>query len=435
MKRRRILVVYAGFPTRATLSDGLYCFDRYSADEVFYLNLRFKGVPRYIWKLPFDLVIFHTLFFPSRHDPRAFNALVRKALPLSGCAGVKVMIPQDEFINAKGVNAFIRGFGIDVVFSAMPEREWPNIYDSIDRSRVRIYRVLPGYLDDGRLKRIEKFGKGKASRAIDIGYRTAGRPPAWFGRHGMLKQRIADVFADLGGKHGLKMDISTSAADTLLGDDWYRFLYRCKYALGVEGGTSVLDFDGGIKQRTEEYCNKYPAAGLEEVERACFPGLDGQFRGYAISPRHLEACATRTCQVLTEGEYNGVLVPGKHYIPVKRDFSNVNEVIEIVLRDRLREQITDRAYRDIVQSGKYSYREFVQFVISRSLDASGGHKKTAEPRGVSDVAAYYRGKVADGVDRLIGRLHRSVITPMRQRRIGGAEGDKSPCLMVNGRGD
>ena len=55
---------------------------------------------------------------------------------------------------------------------------------------------------------------------------------------------------------------------------------------------------------------------------------DGRLQLFAISPRHLEACATRTCQVLVEGEYSGVLRPGEHYIPVRKDLSNLDDVLE-----------------------------------------------------------------------------------------------------------
>jgi hypothetical protein len=343
---------------------------------------------------------------------------MNKALPLAECSGVKVMIPQDEFINAQGVNEFINRFGIDVVFSVMPDLEWPEIYSTIDRSRVRIYRVLAGYLDDMRLKKLSQFVKRTKSRVIDIGYRTAGRPPAWFGRHGLLKQQIAEVFSEKGKGFGLRMDISTSAADTLLGNEWYRFLCRCKYTIGVEGGTSIIDPDGSIKHRTEVYCEKNPDARYEEIEQACFPGLDGKFRGYAISPRHLEACATQTCQLLTEGDYNGILLPGRHYIAVKEDFSNLGEVLKEVKRDSLRKQIVGTAYQEIVESGEYTYRHFVDFVISRSLRIAVRSRN----KPISENSAYrivYRWmRFVNVIDQLIDWVHGYMVMPLRQRLLG-----------------
>ena len=42
---------------------------------------------------------------------------------------------------------------------------------------------------------------------------------------------------------------------------------------------------------------------------------------------------TKTAQILVEGRYSGVLEPERHYLPVRRDFSNLDEVLERA-RDR-----------------------------------------------------------------------------------------------------
>ena len=73
-----------------------------------------------------------------------------------------------------------------------------------------------------------------------------------------------------------------------------------------------MDWDGQVHEATGKYVKNHPDADYDEIERNCFPGMDGTFKGVAISPRHLEACATETCQILIEGHYNGILVPDKH---------------------------------------------------------------------------------------------------------------------------
>jgi hypothetical protein len=52
---------------------------------------------------------------------------------------------------------------------------------------------------------------------------------------------------------------------------------------------------------------------------------------------------------------------------LKRDFSNLNEVLEIMKDDNKRNQIVEQAYQDIVLSNKYSYQHLVNFVIDKSL--------------------------------------------------------------------
>ena len=47
-----------------------------------------------------------------------------------------------------------------------------------------------------------------------------------------------------------------------------------------------------------------------------------------ITPRSFEAIAMKTVQVMYPGKYSGILEPWRHYIPINRDFSNLNEVID-----------------------------------------------------------------------------------------------------------
>jgi hypothetical protein len=364
-----ILVVYYykhEYPARVATADHLYSFRRYSRDNCFYWNAAFGSVPRYVTNVEFDLIIFQTIFLSERWDRDAFRLLTNKIAVLKENKAVKVALPQDEFINTDLLSDFINEFDISHVFSVAPESEWNKIYVGVDQKRVKFTNVLTGYLDESTVKKIEALASSGRPRTIDIGYR-AWRAAAWLGRHGILKVEIADRFNERAPAKSLVTDISTNPKDTFLGDAWYEFLLRCKYMIGVEGGASVLDRDGTIREKTDAYVQANPQASFEEIEARCFPGLDGELQLFAISPRHLEACATRTCQVLIEGWYNGVLEPGRHYIELKRDFSNLESVLDDIKQDHHRIAITERAYQDVVASGNYTYRSFVETVIHQSL--------------------------------------------------------------------
>lgn len=51
--------------------------------------------------------------------------------------------------------------------------------------------------------------------------------------------------------------------------------------------------------------------------------------------------------------------PHRHYIPLNKDFSNIDEVLEKLSDEAFIEALTDRAYREIIESGRFSYRGFV----------------------------------------------------------------------------
>ena len=110
-------------------------------------------------------------------------------------------------------------------------------------------------------------------------------------------------------------DISLDPGATLLGDDWFRALARSRVDARRGGrrqhpGSRAARSAGA----TMRYVADHPDATYDEIEAACFPGRDGELALFAISPRHLEACATRTGQILVEGTYSGALEPGRHYL-------------------------------------------------------------------------------------------------------------------------
>lgn len=425
-RRANILILYHNMvaPLRSTLRDLLLSFGKYSDHRVFYLNLAFGGVPSYLLKVPFDLIVFHTLFLNSHWKPARFEQLRRKVQVLKGMKAVKIALPQDEFYSGKLLSGFINEFDIRHVFSVQPESEWSNIYRTVDFRKVRFHRVLTAYLGDDLLEKISREKARRPERAIDIGYRTPGMTHgklAWYGRHGLLKVEISERVQKRAAVRGIVCDISHHPRDVITGDAWYRFLLGCKYQLGTEGGTSIQDWDGRLHEATGRYVKEHPKASYEEIERNCFPGLDGTFHGIAISPRHLEACATGTCQILIEGDYNGILQPDRHYIELKKDFSNLDGILDRVIRDDERQRITEQAFADIVESRNYSYRKFTDFVVGAALAGSDGQKiQSPSPR----IEAAHN--LAGALDRLswiaLSILYRGVILARDARfRVRGAQ--------------
>jgi hypothetical protein len=195
----------------------------------------------------------------------------------------------------------------------------------------------------------------------------------------MRKGWIADAFQAAGEAVGLRTDISLEPGDTLVGDDWFKFLLRCRYTIGVESGAGILDRSGRIRACSDDYVARRPSATFEEVEAHCFPGLDGNLNLRTISPRHLEACATRTTQILVEGAYSGILEAGRHFLPVREDLSNVDEIVESVRTSDGHREMADRAYTDVVASGRYGYDTFVGLILGTAGIAADGR---ARRRGI-----------------------------------------------------
>jgi len=361
----KILIVYYQVrrSDRNTIDEHLYAFARYSGEECHYLNV-FFGIPRYITRISFDLVVYHYTFTSLKWDgaPR-FRAYLKKFGALKEIPGYKVAIPQDEYVNSSIMCEFFSEFGVKTVFTCLDPKDYEKIYPQVHSGLDHYITVLTGYIDERSIEKVVGFMKPHTDRAIDVGYR-ARKLPFWLGRHSLIKWQLTERFLEAYRETGNSIDLSNDYKDVFVGKDWYRFLGDCRVVLGCEGGASLHDPDGSIRACVEEYTTSHPEASFEEVERACFAGLDRNLDLYAISPRHFEACITKTCQALVEGHYAGIFKPGIHYIEIKKDWSNIEEVIQTIEDKALCEKIAERAYSDIILSGEFTYRRFVRSILN-----------------------------------------------------------------------
>jgi hypothetical protein len=179
------------------------------------------------------------------------------------------------------------------------------------------------------------------------------------GAIGREKQIIAERFKQICGNNGLSSNISVSEDDRLYGDSWLRFLRSCRTQLGTPSGSSIVDFDGSIVEQESEYRASHPHATYEEVWEKFLRPFDGKHVIDTVSPRFFEYAATGTAMVLHEGFYGGILEPHRHYIPVRKDYSNVEEVMTMIRDSAYCQLLANQAYDDLIASGRFSYQSFV----------------------------------------------------------------------------
>jgi hypothetical protein len=130
--------------------------------------------------------------------------------------------------------------------------------------------------------------------------------------------------------------------------------------LGTETGASVFDFTGAIRQAVEDHLRRDPRADFETLQRLYFADEEGRIRVNQISPRCFEAAALRTLLILYEGEYSGLLTPWRHYVPLKKDYSNLDEVLATLRNPSKAQHIVDTAYDEVARNPTNSYAGFVK---------------------------------------------------------------------------
>lgn len=372
-----ILIMYYNhsFDNRNTISEHLRSFSRYSNENCYYINV-FYGIPNFVVHIQFDLVIFHYTLFAYLNLISPDNTAL-----LHQIKGYKVAIPQDEYSFSSRVNKFLSDNAVNAIYTCFKQDYWQIIYPSEKSGLQHYFTVFTGYVDERAVEMQSKFYKKHTLRPVDLGYR-ARKVPYWVGRFGLMKWQITDKFSSALIDSRLKYDLSNDENAVFYGKDWYKFLARCRVVLGCESGASLHDPDGHIRELINQYLIDNPNADFAAVEKACFPGADGNIHLATLSPRHFEACITRTCQALIEGEYGGVFKPGIHYIEIKKDWSNIRDVINQIEDIEYCEQIADNAYRHIVDSGLYTYRCFVRQIIDHA-------QHSALHTNYSNNSAYY----------------------------------------------
>ena len=248
----------------------------------------------------------------------------------------------NEYHNMREKISFARSVGAEYIASQLPLAAAQWLYEECVQSKIlpapaalnpRAYQPRPG------------------PRPIDIGFRGDRYQRLIIGdveRRDMLTrlERQAAV-------HDLVVDIQYQRYPR---EEWSRFLSRCKGTVGAESGTYYLERDDRTQRAVTEYLAEHPSAGFQEVHERFFRGYQSPISGKAISSRHFEPLGTKTCQILLDGYYNGILKADEHYIRVRRDFSNIDEAVRRFKDKELRESLVNRAYEYVMAEHTYRHR-------------------------------------------------------------------------------
>jgi hypothetical protein len=367
MRRRldALLVLYdsALLDNAATIREHVRAFDQLSRFPVVAINTRF-GFPRKLRELDFGAIVLHySLFHPTGYR---LDGEYRDYL--ASTDAYKVAFFQDEYHYCRQRFAFLNDFAVDCVYSCLEPSEHGRVYSAHTRVK-QVVHSLTGYVHDDLVAAARRFAKPDAARRIDVGYR--GRSlPLYMGRGAREKSEIAVEFTRRVAGLGLRLDTAAREEDRLYGDAWYQFLGDCRAVLGVEAGVSIFDIDDVVCPRFVELQRREPSLTEDEIyDRLEMAQWENNIFYRTISPRHFEAAAFRCVQILFEGRYTGLMEPGRHYLPLRKDFSNLDDVVRMFRDPAVRAELTDAAYQDLIVSGRHSYARFIDDFDRRLIDA------------------------------------------------------------------
>lgn len=376
---QRLLVVHhtpRPKAVRLTTAQSLEAVTNIPGAEVLAYNAA-HGIPRWLGRGRFDAVVLHTTYLCLRWH-RWFEKHRARSEWLAELDALKIALPQDEYHHAHTLDSWLDDLGVSVVGTVLDDSHRADLYPRL-AGKAAFYDVLTGYVDDASAVAVQPRLEPAEQRPFDVVYR-ARHLPFWLGSHGQLKHVVGEKVAARAPAHELRCDISTRPQEVVLGGAWLDLLASGRITIGAESGSSTLDKHGELGAQVAEWLEREPDLTFEQVDARMPAGWD-DYRFFAISPRHLEAVVTKTAQILVEGRYSGVLEPGRHYLPLRRDFSDLDEVLEQARDQALMTELADRAYDEVYRSGRYSVRrlsETVAQMIAEHGSESAGRRPGLE---------------------------------------------------------
>jgi hypothetical protein len=371
--------VFRGYSNASTVMEHVGGIARHSRFPVFTVNTDL-GFPRGLERLRFKAVLMHYSLFGSGTyllgpDYESY---------LDGTDAYKVAFFQDEHGWWKRRIRFLNEHPVDCVFTHCDPRFHQEVFH--DRAPVdRVIFNLPGYVTAEMVAAGQAQARPDRDRDIDVSYR--GRPlPLWMGRGGREKWELGVEFARRAAGSPLTLDIDVTEEGRLYGNAWWDLLGRSRSVLGAESGTSFMDLEDEVLEDWRARWRDHPGATFGDLEGGALGRWDNRYPYRTMGPRHFEAAAFRCCQVLLEGDYSGVMEPMRHYIPLRKDYGNLDEVIALLQDGDARREISQRAFDDLVASGRWTYERFVAGIDDILIDAGLDPERAAR----EDVAATTR---------------------------------------------
>jgi len=364
--RRNVLFCYSRLPSFTNaVRDYVQSFGNYSEHRIHYFDM--DSGPLDIDLAPYDCVIFNYCFWA-----RCLAVAPDVRRRIRDFSGLKIAILQDEYDYFLWHEHTLVELGIQTIVTCVPQKHWRDVFRGQAFAQIHFINALTGYVPQSLLEL--PAPRPLSQRKWAIGYRSRAVPFA-YGRLTQEKRLIGERMKQICFERGVAVNIDNTEESRIYGDAWTEFISNCRTVLGTESGSNVFDFHGTIKPEIDAFLEKNPDADFDTVHRKFLQGHDDEIRMNQVSPRIFEAIALRAGLILFEGEYSGVVQPWVHYIPLKKDFGNIDEVLAAVDDLPRLEAMIERAYRDVIESGKFHFRTLVRLlddhITSRALVCTG----------------------------------------------------------------
>lgn len=344
-----VLFCYSRVPSFTNaVRDYVGAFGRHSRHAIQYFDMD-GGV------IDFDLSAFDAIIFNYCFWGRCLALNETSLRRIAKFGGAKIAIFQDEYDYYLWHRQNVIAMGIDTIVTGVPEKHWRDVYGGL-ADTVSLINALTGYVPESLLNPPVPIPLDQRSYAV--GYRGREVPFA-FGRLTQEKVIIGRRMKQACAERGILSNIEIGEEHRIYGAAWPEFIRNCRTVLGTESGSNVFDFSGTVKPAVAAYVAANPDADFEDVHAMFLAEIDGKIEMNQVSPRIFEAFGLGTGLVLFEGDYSGLVQPWTHYIPLRKDFSNLDEVFDAIADTNGLQMMIDRAYADLIENPTFHFSSHV----------------------------------------------------------------------------
>ena len=330
-------------------------FKKYSTNNIIYNSIVVKN-KIYIPNLKLDNIdiiciswnVFGTLAYHSSNMSNNATDLVNKLkkskIPI-------VVFIQDEYLYQQQKAQFLKNCNVTLAFVNIQIKDAPKIYNNTTKFANYLTGYIPNiHFDITPIK----------DRKTHIFYR--GRELHYiYGDIGQDKANIGKYMKRYSKKYNLKQNIGWNENQRVYNKDWYSSLLNSKTTLVSESGCKVYNFEPR-NTIIKNILKDNPNYSYEEAKKDF--NIEPMYRACEVGPKIFEAIKLGTVLIMYEGRYQDIFTPGVHYIELKKDYSNIEDVIEKIKDDEYLQNMADRAYTDIIKNGTYTYEHFIKYVDS-----------------------------------------------------------------------
>ncbi|MDC1497058.1 hypothetical protein N8143_03535 [Pelagibacteraceae bacterium] len=270
--------------------------------------------------------------------------------------GLKIQTIRDEYRNINDMIEKQSYLGINILFSVLRVEHIKKVYEHPSLSKMIKVSCIPGHVSDYLTKlNVPKI----KNRKINISYRSRFLP-AQLGKFAQEKIKLGIEIKKLCQASKLSCDISVLDKDRVYGSEWIDLHNKSKVMLAAPGGASLFDFSGEALKRVTLLKEESPYLSEEKIIDEELSDLDGNIIHKQTTPRIFEAIALRVPLLMPINDYRGIFKPWDHYIPLEDALTNWNEIVKLLRDDYYLQDLADRAFSDIVKSGRWASKLFIE---------------------------------------------------------------------------